>query len=358
MVFHEIQGSGAALLVRLAGRGPGGLLGVGRPRRAAWRTRRAPPIRRRQGARGHQSRRYAEAEALLKPLAARTPDGEAALELGLLYQMLGPSRRSRWRCSAASPTCRSARARRRPSTRGLAAPRARWASFNSPTTRIASPPKGRRAIPSLHTGWGELFLQAHNNAEAAKSFQDALEADEQLDSGARSAWRRRCVDENPPAAMKPVEQALALDPDVVQAHLLLGAARARQERSRSGQGGDREGEGDQPGQPRRACAERRHCVRRRSPERLASRGGGGAEDQPAVQRRVSRGGRAGGLELPLRRSGGAEPQGARRSIRTTCASHPALGVQLLRTGRRSRSAAACSRRRSRSTSSIRRRSTC
>src|ERR687892_1765794 len=32
---------------------------------------------------------YAEAEALLKPLAARAPDGEAALELALFYDMMG-----------------------------------------------------------------------------------------------------------------------------------------------------------------------------------------------------------------------------------------------------------------------------
>ena len=46
--------------------------------------------------------------------------------------------------------------------------------------------------PSLHTGWGELFLQVHNNAEAAKSFQDALDGRRQVDSGAASEWRRRC----------------------------------------------------------------------------------------------------------------------------------------------------------------------
>ena len=32
---------------------------------------------------------YAEAEALLKPLVAQAPDGEAALELGLFYEMMG-----------------------------------------------------------------------------------------------------------------------------------------------------------------------------------------------------------------------------------------------------------------------------
>src|SRR5713226_8224804 len=33
--------------------------------------------------------RYAEAENMLKPVAVKAPTGDAALELGLLYQMLG-----------------------------------------------------------------------------------------------------------------------------------------------------------------------------------------------------------------------------------------------------------------------------
>ena len=123
--------------------------------------------------------------------------------------------------------------------------------------------------PSLHTGWGELFLQVHNNAEAAKSFQDALEADDKW-IPALVGMAQALLDVNPPAAEKAVEQALALDPDVVDAHLLKAQARARQERSRSGQGVDREGEGDQPGQPRCACAERGGRLRRRSSQRPAA----------------------------------------------------------------------------------------
>src|SRR5215204_4659719 len=38
---------------------------------------------------------YAEAEALLRPAAARAPDGEAALELGLFYEMMGRRDESR-----------------------------------------------------------------------------------------------------------------------------------------------------------------------------------------------------------------------------------------------------------------------
>src|SRR5687767_15704171 len=73
--------------------------------------------------------------------------------------------------------------------------------------------------PSLHTGWGELFLQVHNNAEAAKSFQDALAVDDKW-IPALVGMAHALIDVNPPAAEKAVQQALALDPDVLQAHLL------------------------------------------------------------------------------------------------------------------------------------------
>ena len=73
--------------------------------------------------------------------------------------------------------------------------------------------------PALHTGWGELFLQVHDNAEAAKSFQDALKIDDKW-VPALVGMAGALLDVNPPAAEKAVEQALALDPDVVDAHLL------------------------------------------------------------------------------------------------------------------------------------------
>ena len=59
----------------------------------------------------------------------------------------------------------------------------------------------------------------HNNAEAAKSFQDALEADGKW-IPALVGMAEALLDVNPPAAEKAVEQVLALDPDVVDAHLL------------------------------------------------------------------------------------------------------------------------------------------
>ena len=62
--------------------------------------------------------------------------------------------------------------------------------------------------PSLHTGWGELFLQAHDNAEAAKSFQDALAADDKW-VPALLGMAHALVDVNPPGAEKAVQQARA-----------------------------------------------------------------------------------------------------------------------------------------------------
>jgi tetratricopeptide (TPR) repeat protein len=161
---------------------------------------------------------YAEAEALLKPLVERTPSGEAALELGLFYQMMGRRDESlvllrRIADVQVGPRttpveyARLGRAARALGEFQLANDAYRIATEKAPND------------PSLHTGWGELFLQAHDNAEAAKSFQDALAADDKW-IPALVGMAQALLDVNPPAAEKAVQQALELDPDVVDAHLL------------------------------------------------------------------------------------------------------------------------------------------
>ena len=161
---------------------------------------------------------YAEAEALLKPLAARTRDGEAALELGLFYDMMG--RRDEAVAllrpiseiqvgprTSAVEYARLGRAARALGEFHLANDAYRIATERAPND------------PSLHAGWGELWLQVHNNAEAAKSFQDALSVDDKW-IPALVGMAEALIDVNPPAAEKAVQQALALDPSVVEAHLL------------------------------------------------------------------------------------------------------------------------------------------
>jgi tetratricopeptide (TPR) repeat protein len=162
---------------------------------------------------------YAEAENLLKPLVARTPNGEAALELGLFYEMLGRRTESRAlldpisslpigpRTSAAE-YARIGRAARAVGEFQLANDAYRVAAGMAP------------ADPAIQTGWGELFLQGHNMTEAVQSFQDALKADDTW-IPAQLGLAETVIDQNPPAAMKLVKQALSLDAESVRAHLLL-----------------------------------------------------------------------------------------------------------------------------------------
>jgi tetratricopeptide (TPR) repeat protein len=161
---------------------------------------------------------YHEVEPLLKPLASKVPDGEAALELALFYEMMGRRDESRPMLQRISELqvgprttpaeyARLGRAARELGEFQLANDAYRLATEKAPND------------PSLHTGWGELFLHVHNNAEAAQSFQDALKADDKW-IPALVGMARALVDANPPAAEKAVQQALALDVDVVEAHLL------------------------------------------------------------------------------------------------------------------------------------------
>jgi cellulose synthase operon protein C len=163
--------------------------------------------------------RYGDAEAILKPVATQTPGGDAGLELGLLYQMLG----------------------RRTEAQGLLEPLA-----NLPITPRTSPGdyarigRAARALgqlqlandayriaterapdnPVIQTGWGELFLQTHNNADAVKSFAAALEADAHY-AAAQLGMAQALIDEDPPAAMKLVKDVIAGDPTSVSARVLL-----------------------------------------------------------------------------------------------------------------------------------------
>jgi tetratricopeptide (TPR) repeat protein len=161
---------------------------------------------------------YAEAEALLKPLAAKSPDGEAALELGLFYHMMGrddearPLLRTLADLQVGPRTSPAEYARLGRAARALGE-----FQLANDAYRIAT--EKAPQDPSLQTGWGELFLQVHNNAEAAKSFQDAMAADGKW-IPALVGMAQALVDVNPPGAEKALEQALSLDPNVVQAHLL------------------------------------------------------------------------------------------------------------------------------------------
>jgi tetratricopeptide (TPR) repeat protein len=170
--------------------------------------------------------RYAEAENILKPVVAKTPNGDVALELGLLYQMLG--RRAEAQAlldpitnlpigprTSPADYARIGRAARALGQFQLANDAYREATARAPNDA------------AIQTGWGELFLQTHNNAEAAKSFDAALQADASW-IPAELGKAQVFADENPPAAMKGALHVLSLDPESVQAHLILAGLKLDQ----------------------------------------------------------------------------------------------------------------------------------
>jgi tetratricopeptide (TPR) repeat protein len=161
--------------------------------------------------------KYDDALKLLEPAAAKNPGGESALELGLLFQLLGRAKEAntyltqvyRQGGSAGNPeslvrTGRAARALNR-------------AHDANALFRAAS---GGRPDPVVDTAWGHLFFEKHDLAEAFKSFKQAIQADEKW-APAHAGLAGALAQENPTAAAAAATRALEIDPGLAEAHLLL-----------------------------------------------------------------------------------------------------------------------------------------
>ena len=72
---------------------------------------------------------------------------------------------------------------------------------------------------AMNLGWGELFAEKYNRADAAKSFQAALDVDKD-NVRAKVDMAGLMVDENPPGARETLEEALKLNPGYVPGHIL------------------------------------------------------------------------------------------------------------------------------------------
>ncbi|MCU1385773.1 MAG: tetratricopeptide repeat protein [Acidobacteria bacterium] len=166
--------------------------------------------------------RYAAAETLLRPVAARAPASEAALELGLLQQMLGrPDAKTLLERVAplaetsddAGEVARGARA-----LRALG----RFHEANA-AYRLAAGSAG--GDPAIQAGWGDLFLEKYENAEALKSYQMALQIDPRW-TPAILGSARTLSDENPPQAIALAKKALEINPSSVDAQIVLAGEAA------------------------------------------------------------------------------------------------------------------------------------
>ena len=174
-------------------------------------------------AKGH----YREAQAMLEPMAAREAGGEAALELALLYRIIGRDGDAtplfnavlRRGSSTAEPglLLRGARA-----AHALGRARDANALFRDAERAGADP-------AMVQTYWGMLFLEKYNKPEAVKSFQAALQADSQW-APAQAGLARVLADDDPPAATGNAERAIEVDPGLAEPHLLLASLHLDEDR--------------------------------------------------------------------------------------------------------------------------------
>ncbi len=161
---------------------------------------------------------YARAEALLQPIVAANPVGDAALETGLLQLIVGRRTEARrtlqlvlmsdLRNPSARDYVRVGRAARALGRFEDANNFFREAVAQSPNDVVAN------------TEWGELFLEKYNRKDASQSFQDALKADPGY-GPAQLGMARALSDDNPPKAVQFAQQALKVNPSDIGAHLFL-----------------------------------------------------------------------------------------------------------------------------------------
>lgn len=162
--------------------------------------------------------RNAEAEKLLLPVAAAAPGSDAALELGLLYVRSG--RRDEGVRVLRAVVGRSDQdlpadlVRIGRALQALGEPREANDNYFRRANRLD--PKD----PAVNTAWGKLFFERYDPANAAQSFQEALEVDPRLVE-ARVGLARAVYESNPPAARAALQQALETNPNSVEAHLFL-----------------------------------------------------------------------------------------------------------------------------------------
>src|SRR3954469_10418318 len=166
--------------------------------------------------------RYAAAEALLRPVAARVPASEAALELGLLQQMLG-------RPDAAALLEKVAPLAETSDDAGEVARGARalraLGRFHEANAAYRLAASGAGSDPSIQSAWGDLFLEKYENAEALKSYQMALQIDARW-TPAIIGSAATLADENPPQAIALAKHALEINPSSVEAQMILAGEAA------------------------------------------------------------------------------------------------------------------------------------
>ena len=161
---------------------------------------------------------YAAAEALLAPVVAQAPSGAAALELGLLLQRVGRAGEAAGHLERVATYGAGSRLPVDQYRAGLAA-RA-LGLFRQANGLLRSATVGAPDDPAIQTAWADLFFEKYNKPDAVRSYTDALELDDEW-VPALVGMARTLADENPPSSRGAADRALEIDPDNIDAHLLI-----------------------------------------------------------------------------------------------------------------------------------------
>ncbi len=161
---------------------------------------------------------YARAESTLQPFASANAGGDATLELGLLQLYVGrrpEARRTLTLVLSADVRTPTARDYLRAARAARALNRIDDAqSYFKDAIGVAP------ADPHANAEWGDLFYDTHNNAEAGKSYQEALKGDPEF-APALIGMARALMDENPPQAVGFAQRVLKQNPSDAEANLVL-----------------------------------------------------------------------------------------------------------------------------------------
>ena len=160
--------------------------------------------------------RYADAEASLRPIVSRFPTSEAALQLGLLMQMLGREfapildRVATLSDTSSDPNevARAARALRA------------LGRFHEANAAYRDAGSAAPSDPAIQTAWGDLFLEKYERREALRSYQMALQVDARY-VPALIGSARALSDDSPPQAIAIAKHALEINPSSVEADVFL-----------------------------------------------------------------------------------------------------------------------------------------
>ncbi len=178
--------------------------------------------------------RYKDAEDVLRPVAQRQPVSDAALELGVLLDMLGRPEATAilTRLANEAPTANRATDLAR-SARALRA----LGRFNEANAAYRDAATAAPRDVAIQTAWGEMFVEGRCqtcNADALKSFQAALKEDARW-VPAMIGMARAILDENPPEAVGLAKKALEINASSVPAQLILAtdASDSRRDEARA-----------------------------------------------------------------------------------------------------------------------------